>query len=233
VSDSHFRDVYASVAQLVEQLLATQKALQYPVGMGAKKPALEAECRRLREKGHSYQQIHEQTGAAMGSLAKWLKGSSPRPHHAPTGGAKKDRGDESPLHRMVSGTLLSRQTKAKIAEAAVLLRLVVNGFVPFGSVFDGDKTDWLVEVPTTGKTLKIQVKWAGSSRKYGMPCISLTCTTGHNQQTRYKPSDFDFIVGYDFFTDISYVWSYAEVQNHKRTISIRPDAKERWDKLRA
>jgi hypothetical protein len=47
---------------------------------------------------------------------------------------------------------------AKVSETAVLLRLLAHGFVPFGSVFDGDLADWVVEVPEEHRFYTIQVK---------------------------------------------------------------------------
>ena len=51
------------------------------------------------------------------------------------------------------------------------------------------------------------------------------------RRVAYKAGDFDFIVGYDLFTDTCYVWSWEEVAHFKATVTICPEAEERWDKL--
>ena len=147
---------------------------------------------------------------------------------------KKARGDESRLHQAVGGTQLTRHQKAKIAEAAVLLRLVLHRMTPYGSWFDGDKADWLVQTES-GKIVTVQVKWAGqtNSSGFGLPSVRLKCTTGHGRQRRYEAGEFDFIVGYDLFTDTCYVWSWDEVSHLKAAVTITPEAAERWDKMRA
>ena len=48
---------------------------------------------------------------------------------------------------------------------------------------------------------------------------------------RYAKGDFDFLVGYDLFTDMAYVWSWAEVEQHKASITIAEDSCEKWEKL--
>jgi len=125
----------------------------------------------------------------------------------------------------------SRLQKAKIAEAAVLFRMTVCGFNVFGSPFDGDKADWVVEIPETGRILKVQVKWAHASGK-GLPSVSLKCVQGHNKAVRYQKADFDFIVGYDLYADTCYVWSSEEVAHLKRCVAVSPSAAEGWDKMR-
>ena len=135
------------------------------------------------------------------------------------------------LPRNFAGLDYSRLQKAKIAEAAVMLRLVLQGFCPFGSVFDGDKTDWLVEIPQTGKVLKIQVKWAKGTKDIGLPLVNLQCAEGASGIRRYKKGEFDFIVGYVLFTDTAYVWSWNEVEHLKTSVSICTEAAEQWKKL--
>jgi hypothetical protein len=131
---------------------------------------------------------------------------------------------------MVEGRQLSKQRKAKIAEAAVLFRLTLHGFPAYGSWFDGDKADWMVRVPTTGKRLSIQVKWARQG-KAGAPFIRLSCSEGRGKLRRYAQGEFDFIVGYDLWSDTCYVWSWEDTARHASTISICSGAAERWDKL--
>lgn len=130
------------------------------------KPELSREAIRLRiEERMSLNEIADVTGASKGSLSGWLK---PYPltdeerrerqkvakrYVAP----KKDRGEVSKYYEAVAGRELTRQEKAKIAESAVAFRLALHGFHIYGSMYDGDKADWVVEVPETGKFHKIQV----------------------------------------------------------------------------
>ena len=68
---------------------------------------------------------------------------------------------------------------------------------------------------------------------HGLPYISLRCPFG-SKPTRYRQyteTEADFIVGYDMPTDTCYVWSIQEVMRHRTSISISPDAAERWDKF--
>lgn len=141
---------------------------------------------------------------------------------------KAPRGTESRLHKMVAAVDKSRHWKAKVSEAAVLFRLVIHGFHPFGSVFDGDKTDWLVEVPNKG-TKKVQVKWA-AEQAHGRPTIRLWCRNGHSGTRLYKKGEFDIVVAYDYFTDIAYVWTWDEVKGIG-TKAISDDAAEAWYKM--
>jgi len=210
---------------------------------GVTDEAKKTECVRLRVEGRkSLREIHKDTGVPKGTLSGWLK---PYPltdderkerqranlaanrHQGPL----KDKGEPSKFHHVSAGQQMSRLQKAKVAEAAVMFRLVLHGFNVFGSVFDGDKTDWLVEVPGTNSAVKVQVKWAGHHPQ-GLPSIRLGCVEGHNKQRPYKEGEFDFLVGYDLYTDTAYVWSWGEVQRYTRSVTVAPEAAERWDKMR-
>jgi transcriptional regulator with XRE-family HTH domain len=208
--------------------------------MAYAKKELSQEAIRLRvEERLSLREIAEVTGASKGSLSGWLK---PYPlteeerslrqktanRYVPL---KKDRGEVSKFFQAIQGRELSRLQKAKIAEAAVALRLVVHGFEVYGSMFDGDKPDWVVQVPETGKIHTIQVRWA-TAGQHGLPKIGLKCTVGHCVQQRYADGDFDFIVGYDLYSDTAFVYSAEEVALLKATVSMNWDHAERWDKLR-
>lgn len=203
---------------------------------------MKAECIRQRvEERLSLREIHERTGISKGSLSTWLapyplteaekaqKRQAAYARRAP----RKTRGEESSFHKAVEDRELSRQDRARIAEAAVLFRLVVHGFHVFRSLSDGDKADWVVETPS-GIVRKIQVKWA-SHTPHGLPHFKLTCTAeghaGKKRYRRYRAGKFDFIVGYDLFSDTAYVFSDAELAGHKAAVTVRPDAAERWDKL--
>lgn len=144
---------------------------------------------------------------------------------------KKFRGEKSKAFLVIEGKEISRQQKGEIAESAVLFRLALHGFNVFKSIFDGEKIDWLIEVPETGRLLKVQVKFVKESAK-GLPILSLKKMNGHNSFRRYNENEVDFFVGYDLFTDTCYVWSFKEVSQNKGSITISDDAAEVWEKMR-
>ena len=195
------------------------------------------EAVRLRvEEQLGLEALSNRLGVAQSTLSRWLKeypldDGVVRVRMQDNGKRlKKFRGDEADIHRTVRAHNLNPSQVGKVAEAAIALRLLTWGFNVFGSVFDGDRTDWLVEVPATGKVWKIQVKTACGIK--GLPAVGLRhmpSTKKGNQ--RYLSGDFDFLVGYDLYTDTAYVWSWDEVASFKAAVTICPDAKERWDKL--
>lgn len=192
---------------------------------------------RLRvEDRRSIREIQEITGVSKGSISHYLKDHPLSDHekkakHTFFGnqhGKKPDLGGESHLHSKVLVKDLNAQQKGKVAEAAVFLRLMCRGHSVFSSAFDGDKYDWLVDVK--GRILKIQVKKTRTTR-HGRPTISLDCSAGRKRHRRYEYGDFDFLVGYDTFTDKAYVFSAEEVKECKRCISVVEEAEEAWWKL--
>jgi len=202
---------------------------------GVPDPELKARCITLRvEKRMSLREIHTVTGAPKGSLSTWLK-DHPLTDAERTARRKipkvpkKDRGVESHLHRLALKPL-DKVRKAQVAEAAVLLRLSLFGVRAFGSVFDGDKTDWVALVPGRATPLKVQVKSVRES-SHGLPVVPIRCSAGRSGSRRYAKGEMDFLVGYDLFTDTAYVWSWEDLRGHKAAITICPNAAERWDKL--
>jgi hypothetical protein len=132
---------------------------------------------------------------------------------------------------MVDTSSLSGHQKAKIAEAAVLFRLCLHGFNPYGSFSEGEKPDWLVLDTMTGRVHRIEVRWTRMNR-YGAPVILLRCSNGRGKCRRLRSNEFDFLVGYDLFTDMAYVYAARELEHLTTSVSVSPDALERWDKLR-
>ena len=130
------------------------------------------------------------------------------------------------------GSHLDTVQIARVAEGAVMLRLLARGFGVFGSPFDGDRADWVVEHPISRNIWKIQVKSAVQGRT-GLPIVSLAHRPDQKGVRRYKDNEFDFIVGYNLFTDTAYVWSQKEVRHLAFAVTIHPDAEERWDKIGA
>jgi hypothetical protein len=209
--------------------------------MGTTKPDLKAEAIRLRIiERLSLREIAVITGAAKGSLSLWLKpyrlteeekkarSKTAKRYITP----KKDHGEESRHNRTVVWQSLSNQRKGRIAEAAIIFRLALYGFDIYTSVFDGDKSDFLVRASEREEIFKLQVRCVHSPSKHGLPVVRLKCTEGHNQRRRYKQGEFDFIVGYYLFNDTAYVFSADEVKQHKTYVTVSEKYAERWDKLR-
>jgi hypothetical protein len=204
--------------------------------MGTYKPELKAECIRLRlEETKSFLDIIAITGVSKGSLSVWLK-----PYPLPDFivkerqkaivrycTPKKNRGEESAVHQMTKTRNLDANQKSKVSELAVALRMAAMGFEVFGAVSDGTKADWVVLIPSTNKVWKIQVKLTRKG-PHGLPYTPLRCS---QSSKKYAKGEFDFIVGYDLFTDTAYVWSWDEIGHLTTTITVCPDAMERWDKL--
>ncbi|MDT4955477.1 MAG: endonuclease [Acidobacteriota bacterium] len=209
--------------------------------MGIAKPELKSEAIRLRIKGrHSLREIESLTGAARGSLSIWLKPyplteeekrarSKLAKRYIPP---KKSHGEESKHNRTVAWRNLTPYHKGRIAETAVLFRLALHGFSVYSSLFDGDKADWLVQTPKTGKVLKVQIRCVNATGHHGLPNVLLTCAEGHNRRKRYEEGEFDFIVGYYLYNDTAYVFSFDEVRHLKTYVTVSEEYAERWDKLK-
>lgn len=204
---------------------------------GVPNPKLKARCIALRiKKRLSLREIYEATGAPKGSLSAWLKPyplteeeKKKRVIIRRQGGWRKDRGVASKYYEMALKPL-SKTCKARAAEAAVLFRMVLVDFKVFGSPFDGEKEDWVVLVPGKNAFVKVQVRSAKEG-KHGLPFFSLRCSDGRRKARKLRDDEVDFLVGYNLFTDTAYVWSWEELKDRKATITIHPDALERWDKM--
>ena len=196
------------------------------------KADLRAECIRLRTEDRlSLRSIHKQTGVSVACLSLWLRSHKltdaevaarcvvPPPH-------KKPVGAESELHRITRSNNPSTSHVGRISEAAVLLRLLAHGFSVYGSPFDGDRVDWVVD--TGVRLIRLQVKTARQGAM-GLPFVSIRRS---HQKVRYEHMDFDFLVGFDLFTDVAYVWSRGEILAKTTAVTICPEAEERWDKLK-
>lgn len=194
------------------------------------------ELRRLRRLSNA--EVHKELGCqtALTTVMRWLA-TEPltqveRRKKAADANRRRHQRHivESKFSVAARGVKFTGEQKAQISEAAVLFRLAVHGFVVFKPSTPSSKVDWLVLVDD--RVLKIQVKWA-TPCKTGRPHVSLRCCAGRskNKLRRYRPGEFDFLVGYEFLTDTAYVYSEAEVARCKNTISILDAAAERWDKL--
>ncbi len=209
---------------------------------GKSNPELKARCLQLRDEArHSLREIHAITGVPKGTLSGWLSGhpltkkeiqvrkeqvvriKKPLPGPTP---------EELPAWFSAAAPWdLSSQQKARVAEAAVLLRLVAHGHAVYGSVFDGDIADWIVELAPTRTLVKVQVR-STMQASSGLPCVSLSRTVGHSGKRKFAPNEFDYIVGYCFRNDTCYIWTYAEVAHLRSAVAVCGTAVEAWTKLR-
>ena len=119
--------------------------------------------------------------------------------------------------------------KGKIAEIAVAMRLAIQGFRLYASPFDGDGIDWVVERPD-GRLARLEVRWA-SRGLHGLPVISLRKSDGRRSSRRMCDQDTDFVVGYDLYSDVAFVFSIEETKGRNRMISVDDDSTEAWHKL--
>lgn len=206
--------------------------------MVAAKPDLQQQAIRLRvEERLSIGEIQARTGASKGSLSTWLRpypltkeeraerwDPSHLKRHAPWSTTQRSR-----LYEAMPSDLSTLQ-KAKISEAAVLLRCVARGWNVYGSPFDGDSADWIVEGRDQG-IKRVQVRTCYRSARGGSPAISLTTTAGGLPHRRLPTGHFDFLVGYDLPTDTAFVYSEAEVAHLRKTVSVSQDAVEAFHKF--
>lgn len=148
---------------------------------------------------------------------------------------RKSRGEVSKWWKVAREVGLTPQRAARIAEAAVLFRLVLQGYSPFVSHFDWTKSDIIAESDREShQLLRLQVRVARrSDGDHGLPFVSLRCADGRQGLKRYGPDAFDFLIGYDLYSDTAYVFSAAEVAHLGATVTVSPDFAERWGKLPA
>ena len=202
-------------------------------------PKVKAAARRLRvEKRQSLNEIEKKLGVPRSTLSLWLRDvpltakerrKRQFSHLAGNRYSAKDRGLQSKHYQASVVGALSREQKARIAEAAVLFRLALHGVETYGRVFDGQKADW-VGITAGGKALRIQVRWAGQG-KHGLPAASLRCSAGRKKYRPLHSRDFDFVAIYDLYTDTAYIFSAEELRGFRQSIAIRTEAAEAFWKL--
>lgn len=195
------------------------------------------EALRLRVEGRlSISKVCQRLGVSRGTVSGWLKTHPLEVREIRNrmvssgllrGSHFREPVPESRLHQLLGGREPDRVSKGRIAEAAVLLRVLLRGWGVYSSTFDGAKFDWIVN--TGNNLVRLQVK-SMSKGKAGSPFARLRCAGGRGKSRKYREGEFDFVVGYDLFTDMAYVWSWAEVKE-KSTISAHFDAAEMWDKI--
>lgn len=208
--------------------------------MPAAKPEVQEQAIRLRvEERLSFREIQARVNVSKGSLSAWLR-PYPLTKEEQAQRLPKDRSvfrtnfpwstDQTSRLYAVMPEGLSTLQKAKISEAAVLLRCVVRGWNVYGSPFDGDSADWIVEDKEHG-IKRVQVRTCYRNARGGSPLISLTTTAGGLPHRRLPTGHFDFLVGYDLQTDTAFVYSEAEVAHLRKTISVTQDAVEAFHKF--
>lgn len=211
--------------------------------MGGAKTKERAEAVRLRvEERKSIREIEKILGVSRGSVSLWLK------DHPLTKEECRQRLSEngkrtvaicrakpaeprnrSKFHKMSQGLVWTNSLKGKTAEAAVLLRLFLQGYEVYGSIFDGDHFDWVIHVD--GTLRRVQVKWASKVERLRHPFVRTVCSDGRRKQRPYLEGELDFLIGYDLYTDTCFVWAWEEVRG-KKQLSCVAEAAEAWHKLK-
>lgn len=121
---------------------------------------------------------------------------------------------------------LSSSGKGKIAETAVLIRLLLLSFQVHVPIFDVPH-DLLV---THGsRTTRLQIKLARGWRKIHRGGGQMVATTRGRTGLPYTNHDCEFIVGYSIFEDACYVVPISE--SGPRYISLASKYKEAWSQL--
>lgn len=204
------------------------------------KTHLKTEAIRLRTKEHkSLKDIADILHISKGTASRWLKlypltKEQQKKSWISHPKIKREKPTiiESKYQKIIPFSKLSKAQKAQLAETAVLFRLVLHDFTPLSPVFEGDIADWVIR-RQDGKMKTIQVKWAHRN-KTSQPTISLRHSSGRRfsgQNSTYTKGSFDFIVGYDYYTDTCYIYSWDEIKNHKACISVSEKHAENWDMI--
>lgn len=201
--------------------------------------SLKQEALRLRvDEKFSIKQIASKLHVSRSTISTWVRGHTlpieERQLRQSENGRKmggqnrKEQGKESKFYHSLSSKTLSNPRKMRIAESAVLFRLALHGYNIHSPLFDGDRTDWIVENPITNYLSRIQVRWVRRGR-HGLPLIQLRCYNGHSKRRRYTESECDIIVGYDLFTDTAYIFRFSDLKHLKSSVTITSESAERWD----
>lgn len=200
---------------------------------------------RLRVKGRkSLREIQQETGIGISTISLTLR------EHPLTDAELKARRDatldaarsaniaKAQLRRGADGKYweaiqrLAKTTdqRGAIAEAAVIFRMKVWGYVPHIPMCAGGKSDVIVSIPQTGAHYRVQIKCVRRGI-HGNPHCSLRSRRDGNSSIRYGHDDFDFFVGYDLREDVCYVFHYSEIRGLKSHLHVSPASAEKWDKF--
>ena len=199
-------------------------------------PDLKQEAIRLRvEERFSLDDVQARTGISIATLSVLLR---PYPLAADEVFAKKSASalrnnplrkynpEPSKLLQMVNIEELSTDRKGRIAEAAVMFRLAILGYEVLRSVFEGLSVDCFAYNSVSGKIARIQIKWSRRA-EHGRPFFQIWS----DEKNKFRSQErFDFIVGYDFETDIAFVFP-SEVLGSKRYKTCDEEYAEAWHLL--
>lgn len=199
-------------------------------------------ARQLRlDKRMSLKSIANKLGVSKGSVSIWVRDiplteEEKQTRYVENGKRTKDRLKNTevvPSSKFIGWIKcqeLTSNQKGKIAEAAVVLRLSILKFDVYKSVFDGEKLDIVTQAPNDTQLKKIQVRWCRKP-KIGSNFITLTCSSGRKSSRRYNDEEFDFMIGYDFYTDTCYVYDANDLKNLKTRVSVKDEHAESWHKI--
>jgi uncharacterized protein (UPF0297 family) len=143
---------------------------------------------------------------------------------------KKDRGIKSKYYSFIFNKRISTDQKARIAEAAIFFRFSLFNLIPYISSHSSDKLDFVIRNAEKDQFYKIQVRFV-SETKIGASFVNLRVSLGKKGYRPYQKSELDFLIGYDLYTDIAYVYSYDDIKDFKATITIKKEFEEKWEKI--
>lgn len=139
---------------------------------------------------------------------------------------RSDRGESSKAFSLVRGELTKRR-KGQIAESAIRWKLSAHDLDGYFSDYDTAELDGIVVSSRTGKTSKIQIRYAKESRK-GLPSASLVRSS---DKVKYSKENCDFLIAYDLYQDKAYIYPIEELEQFSSFVSICPQSEERWELL--
>ncbi len=188
------------------------------------------EALQLRIEGRlGLKEICRRTGISRGTASLLLRDHPLTPEEIADRRAyrtgRKYVPEASRLAQLVDRRSLSREQKGHIAEAAVLLRLALQGFVTWRSLYDGNSVDWLISRPRHRRHLRIQVKWARRGRQ-GRPFFPVL-RRNSKKMVNIQEDDCDYVIGYDLETDTAFVFPVRVIQGKARQ-SCDPEYAEAW-----
>jgi len=139
--------------------------------------------------------------------------------------AEATGGDSSAHYLVAVDRDLSTVQLGRIGESAVAFRAAIRGLALFKPTTDGSPEDYVIGL-SDGRLSRLQVKMCKRGA-VGAPTISLT----DGRMRRYKHGTFDFIAGYDLYSDAVYIFTAEEVKGLRASVSVTASAKEAWHKL--
>lgn len=204
-------------AAIVQLRLAGKSLGQIQAELGLKKEVVWYHIKRLQRPQLSLEERTRRILEGSRRAAQGKREAAQRRREA-----RSDAGSD--LWKRFAGEFirLSPTRKGKVAEAAVLLRLILLGLDVYGPVHDCP-SDWMVII--AHRRIRIQVKLA-RNESGGSLFI-------HNQRGRdarpYTSDECDFIIGYSLLEDACYVIPIAKAR--QRYLPLQACFKEQWASL--